>query len=93
MRRLSLDTVLARSADPLTAEVDDELVMLDPRDSVYYGLNAVGRRIWELLERPQSVATLCATLQDQFDELPETCHAEVLSFLERLSDARLAELR
>lgn len=93
MPTLSLDTVVARSEEPLTAEVDQELVMLDPRDSRYYGLDPIGRRIWELLERPRPVDELCAALQDEFDVPPETCRSDVFAFLEQLSDARLLEIR
>jgi hypothetical protein len=39
---LSPETVVARREEPLTAPVDDELVMLDPRQSRYYGLDRIG---------------------------------------------------
>lgn len=91
--RLSLDTVVVRSAKPLMARVGEELVILDSRDSRYYGLDPIGRRMWELLERPQSVDALCRILQDEFDVAEETCRRDVLPFLEQLSDARLLEIR
>lgn len=92
MAKLSLDTVVARRAEPLTAAVDGELVMLDPRNSRYFGLDSVGHRIWELLERPQSVGALCAALEARFDVTAEACRADVLAFLEQLADAELVDI-
>lgn len=93
MTRLALDTVVARSSAPVTAPVDDEMVLLVPRQSRYLAFDAVGRHIWELLEEPQSVEQLCGTLQTQFDVTPETCAADVLAFLEQLADSDLLEIQ
>ena len=90
---LTLETIVARRSEPLTAPVDGELVMLDPRHSRYFGLDEIGNRIWDLLERPRSVEALCSTLETQFDVAPETCRADVLAFLERLAEAELVETR
>jgi hypothetical protein len=90
---LALDTVVVRRTEPLTAPVDDDLVMLDPRGSRYFGLDAVGHRIWDLLEHPRSVAALCSELQEQFDVDAETCRADVLAFLAELESAELLEIR
>lgn len=92
MPALSPETVVVRRAEPLTAEVDDELVMLDPRQSSYYGLDRIGRRIWELLERPLSVNELCSTLQNEFDVTAENCRSDVLALLEQLREAELLEI-
>jgi hypothetical protein len=90
---LSLDAVVVRRAEPLSAVVDDELVMLDPRQSRYFGLDRVGRRVWDLIEEPISVGALCAVLQDEFDVAPDVCRADVLAFLERMDVAELVEVR
>ena len=93
MPRLALDTVVVRSSAPITAPVDEEMVVLVPRDSRYLAFDAVGRRVWELLEKPQSVEQLCGTLQAQYDVTPETCESDVLAFLEQLADSHLIEIR
>jgi Coenzyme PQQ synthesis protein D (PqqD) len=90
---LTLETIIARRSEPLTAPVDGDLVMLDPRHGRYFGLDEIGNRIWELLERPQSVKALCSTLEAQFDVAPETCRADVVTFLEQLAEAELVETR
>jgi hypothetical protein len=92
MSLLSLDSVVGRRPDPLTAPVDGDLAMFDPRQGRYFGVDAVGHRIWDLLERPQSVAELCRALQLEFDVPAETCQSDVLAFLRNLDRAELLEV-
>lgn len=93
MSKLSIEAVVARREEPLTAPVDGDLVMLDPRRSVYFGLDSVGRRIWNMLEEPRSLQALCAELQARFDVPEETCRADVLAFIQQLLEAELIEIR
>jgi hypothetical protein len=67
--------------------------MLDPRGSRYFALDAIGRRIWDLLAQPRQIDALCRTLTDEFAVEPETCRGDVLAFLEHLSDAELVSIR
>ena len=93
MTSLSPETVIARRGEPLTATVDDDLVMFDAERGEYFGLDRVGRRIWELLETPRSVGELCTALMTEFDVTPEACRADVGTFVDRLHEAELVELR
>ena len=66
--------------------------MLDPEGGRYFGLDPVGRRIWELIEAPISVEALCGVLTSEFDIDLETCRREVLPFLQRMHEADLVDL-
>lgn len=67
--------------------------MLDPEQGAYFGLNPVGSRIWELIERPSAVAEVCRVLTAEFEVDDRTCQSEVLGFLGRLDASRLIEVR
>jgi hypothetical protein len=82
-------TLFVRSPNPLTAEVDGEIVMLDPSSSDYFGLADVGARIWELCVQPQSVESLVAVLVDEYDVDADTCAAEVGAFVADLESSGL----
>jgi len=84
---LGLDATLSRNADILHARVGtEEAVMMSVAAGRYYGVNAVGARIWELLETPMTVAQLCAQICEEFDVDARTCEAEVLKFVSDLID-------
>lgn len=91
MTNLELSTVVVRSNDPLVAAVDGELVMLDARTSAYFGLDGIGTRIWELLEHPLAVDSVCSALVEEYEVDAERCRTEVLGFIDDLLDANLVE--
>lgn len=73
--------MIERKGDWLSARVGDEIMMMSPEHGKYIGMNEVGARIWELIETPADIATVCATLVREFEVSPEDCEAEVGSFL------------
>ena len=77
--------MVRREGDWLSATVGEELVMMSPERGDYLGLTAVGRRIWELIEKPRDFAEICAQLVSEFEVAPETCRAEVETFLAELA--------
>jgi hypothetical protein len=76
--------VVERKGDWLSAQVGDEVVMMSAGRGHYIGLNAVGARIWELLDSPRSIETICARLIEEFNVAPDVCRAEVEAFLGEL---------
>lgn len=62
----------------------DESVMLDSEAGQYFGLNAVGTYIWELLEQPRSVPELREAVCAEFDVDGATCEADISEFLHSL---------
>jgi Coenzyme PQQ synthesis protein D (PqqD) len=84
---ITLDTVVSRAGETLYARAGtDEAVMMSVAAGRYYGLNAVASRIWELLERPMTIAELCARLCEEFEVDAKTCEAEVVNFVNELID-------
>jgi len=64
--------------------VDDEAVALDLDAGQYYGLNAVGTRIWQLLADGRSVASICDILVEEFDVTPDAVGPDVDAFIDDL---------
>jgi hypothetical protein len=82
---ITLDTRLSRAGEILYAPVGtEEAVMMSVAASRYYGLNAVGKSIWELLEQPRTIAEICTRLCEEFEVDAQTCQAEVLKFVNDL---------
>jgi len=79
---LAPETTLSRNADILYAPVDaQQAVMLSISAGRYYGLNAVGSRIWEMLETPMTLAEICARLCQQYEVDAQLCETAVLTFV------------
>ena len=71
--------------------VEDGGVLLDTADEVYFGLNGVGMRVWQLLPPAcRTIAELCATLSQTYpDVAPEQLREDVTELLGQLEQQGL----
>ena len=83
-------TTVVVSDSQTSTEVGGERVILDLDRGVYYGLNTVGARIWEMMESPVTVDEIIETLLDEFEDVSrEQCREDVARLLEELKEQRL----
>lgn len=74
--------------------VSDGAVLLHMEEEVYYGLNTVGARIWQLLAECADLDTLSARLGESYPEVPpESLRQDVQDLLEMLGEAGLVVAR
>ncbi|MDP3774182.1 MAG: PqqD family protein [Gemmatimonadales bacterium] len=85
-------TVVA-AGDLLASEFGAELVILNLRDGVYYGMEDVGARVWSLLQRPVTVSAIRETLVAEYDVEPARCGRDVRALLQDLAARALIEVR
>lgn len=85
--------LIRRSQTTIGTELEDETVILDLDAGIYSGLDAVGTRIWQLLESEQSVAALRAILLEEYEVSVEPCRRDLLVFLKSLAAQNLIEVR
>lgn len=78
--------------DLLANEFDGEVVVLNLRDGVYYGLEDVGARIWQLLQQPITVEGICQVLVAEYDVEPDRCRRDVRALVGDLAARGLVEL-
>ena len=84
---------VVRSEAILFTELDDTVVMMDTRKGRYYELDAVGARIWALIEPGPRVAELCEAVAAEYDVDRDTCRADVVAFLDELGGLGAIEVR
>ena len=88
---LAGDTVVWASDTVLASPLGGEVVLLEPEEGIYYSLNEVGARIWDIIRDPVAVDSICRRISEEYDVDPERCHADVLELLTELLDHGLAE--
>ena len=91
--QITLDSCVIVASDQITSQLGDESVILGLSDGMYYGLDAIGTRIWSLLDRPRSVRDICGVIQEEYEVAPADCEQAVLALLRDLSDRTLVEIR
>ena len=83
---------LQLSDDVVARELSGELMLLDLASGKYFGLNAVGARLWQLLEEGQNTAQAREIMLDEFDVTPERLDGDLADLIGQLVDARLAKV-
>ena len=86
---INKNTILERSTDILHTKLDNEVVMMSIETGEYHGANPVGNRIWELMENPVTMETLCDELVTEYNVEASVCEQETLSFLNLLLEKKL----
>jgi hypothetical protein len=70
-------------------ELDQEAVLLDLQNGVYFGLDAVGTRVWTLLIEHGTPEQVCARMIEEYDVSPQVLRDDVLRLVEELADKGL----
>ena len=89
---LALQSRVVLSDEQVHTSLGDEAVILGLQDGVYYGLDAVGARIWSLLSVPRRVSEIVALLVEEFDVAGEQCERDVIALLGELTERGLVRL-
>ena len=86
------DTVVAQIEELVSSDLDGETVMMSVENGKYYGMDAIGSRVWALIKQPRSVAELCDILLTEFNVDRERCEKDVLIFLNKLAEDKLIRI-
>lgn len=85
-------TVVA-ATDQVSCDLGSEAAILHVTSGRYYGLDAVGTRVWALVQQPVSVAQLHSTLLAEYDVAPDRLERDLAVLLDRLAGVGLIEIR
>jgi hypothetical protein len=78
-----------RRAEVEARPLEGATVLVLPEQHLYYAVNRVGTRIWELLAEPQTLETIVAALAAQFEIGESECRREAETFLRQLAEQSL----
>jgi hypothetical protein len=73
----------SRNEQIIDGELDDNQVMMHLDKGKYFGLDAIGKRIWELVEEPKTSQEIISILLEEFEVSLKQCTLDVEEFLEK----------
>lgn len=76
----------------LASKLEQETLMMDMTTGDYLGLNEVSTTIWEMLEKPHSVADIITELLKQYDVNESDCQVQTLSCLEEMNKTGMIQV-
>lgn len=86
------DDRIVATSEYASTQVDGEEIILNLEDGVYYGLNEVGAKVWELIQEEKHVSDVCRQIQEEYDVDEETCRTDVVRLIEELREIGLVRL-
>ncbi len=90
---LATSSVVVATKDQVSSDLAGEAIVLSLRTAMYYGLDQVGARIWELVREPARVADIRDAIAREYDVELERCERDVLDLLRQLATEGLIEVR
>jgi len=88
---ISNHTLIRPTSQAVACEIAGETVILDAPSGRYFALNAVGTVIWQRLQNPSTIASLCEELTREYDVTPLQCEAEVSALIQQLAAHHLVK--
>ena len=91
MTDVSLDRRLRVSDDVVFREMEGEAVLLNLDSGMYFGLDAIGTRIWQLLGEHQTLQAVFDQMLREFEVDSPTLRSDLLALVDRLMEHGLVQ--
>jgi hypothetical protein len=89
---VSKRAVVVATQAQVSSDLAGEAVILNLKNGMYYGLDAVGARIWTLIQYPQTVVALHDAIMAEYEVDAGRCEQDILALLSDLAAAQLIEI-
>jgi hypothetical protein len=90
---LEATSIIVTARDQVSCDIGGEIAILHLTSGIYYGLNSVGSRVWELIQEPRPFGELEQVLREEYEVAPERLSSDLRELLEKLASAGLVEQR
>ena len=90
---LTDDSIVVAAREQFACELQADLLVLNAASGFYYGLNPLGKRIWQLIQEPTEVGAVRDQLLKEFDVDRERCVGELKVFLQDMAQNGLVEVK
>ncbi len=89
MSAITLDRTVRIGDDTVFRELAGEAVLLQLDAGMYFGLDAVGTRLWHLIAERGSLRDVFDVAREEFDVEPEILERDLLALVAQLAEKKL----
>ena len=90
---IPLSSTFSISTEVLSQEVSGETVLLDLQSESYFGLDAVGTRIWQLLQEKSCLQQVFDTMLEEYDVDEKQLENDLNELLDKLIAEELITIK
>ncbi|HEY0372456.1 MAG TPA: PqqD family peptide modification chaperone [Thermoanaerobaculia bacterium] len=91
--KVSPQSILSAAKDQMASDIAGETVILGLTAGRYYGLDAVGSRVWQLIQTPMPFAEVRQAIVAEYEVEAARCEADLLVLLQKMADAGLVDVQ
>ena len=91
-KMVSAASSVVAAREQVFSNLGDEIAILDLKGGTYYGLNAVGARVWSLIQEPRAVKEVRDILVSEYEVGRDRCERDLIALLQDLVDEGLVEV-
>jgi hypothetical protein len=73
----------------MTRQLGEDIVVLDLSTGTYFGMDAVGARIWQLMSEGLSLAEICTQMLAEYDVTNDAMERDILELADTLFAQKL----
>ena len=92
MTKISIYSTLVVADDVVSCDLDGEAAILNLKDGVYYGLDPVGAKIWNLIQKPRVLKEVIEIICDEYDVDKDRCKDDIFELVEELLENGLVKV-
>lgn len=89
---LNSESRIVKAENQVSSDLGGEAVILSLHDGMYYGLDAVGARVWSLVQQPRKVAELRDAIVAEYEVDSVRCEADLIVLLEDMAGRGLIKV-
>ncbi len=93
MTSITKDSIVSLSKDQISCDLAGEAVILNFKDSTYYGLDNIGTFIWNNIQDPKKVEEIIDSVLCEYDVNKAQCENDLLILLNDLKTKGLIEIK
>jgi Coenzyme PQQ synthesis protein D (PqqD) len=90
--KLGIESRVIASKDQVSCDLEGEAAILNLKNSVYYGLDPVGARVWQLIQEPMTLGQIRDVLRAEYDVEAAQLEADIRDLVEQLAEQGLVEI-
>ncbi len=76
----------------LFQEIDNEYVLLNMKTELYFGLNDIGAKVWQIISQEGTTDTLIEKIMSEYDVPADTLRTDISQLLNELKKEQLISI-
>lgn len=90
---LTTQTTIVSNADAVSNDLDGEVIILNMKTGQYFGLDEIGKEIWNLVQSPRKPDEIIEHILETYDVDPDRCENDILRLLQAMANEGLIETK